>query len=334
MGADELLLRVVSTLPEALGAWIAAAAGLRLLRVRDPRVRSAVWTLATIAAAVPLAGAGSVCVVTARVAVAPGFLSEGLGVAAAPALAVIAGVGVFLVVRRIRTAVRLESLARSLVALWPAPTEGTCLDVRLAAPPGDGSPFVAGFLRPVVVVPAAFWGRLAAGERRAVVAHEHAHLQRLDVWRSLAEGICADLLWFNPFVRLFATRAADEREALADRGAVRRGASPADLARAIVAAASCGAAPAGATAFGGRRAGALERRLELLRPSRRAGLVAAAQAAALVVLLPWSPAADLNGVRPARAGELRDGARGAVTLGLAWRTNPVQQTLLSFTRSG
>lgn len=327
MTADDLLSRLVSTLPEALGAWVAAWAGLRLLRVRDPRIRAAVWMLAAVDSLLPLAGAGSIVLVTARIAVAPGAVPEVLGSAGPAILAATAAVSGLLAARRVAAALRLESAADSLAALWPVAAEPTCLDARLASPPGGGTPFVAGLLRPVVVFPAALWSRLDGEARRAVLLHESAHLRRLDGWRALAEGLASDLLWFNPLVRLLFARAQEEREALADRDAVRRGADRAGLARAIVAAATLERAPAGALAFSGRRGGSLERRLELLRDRGR-GCAALAQGLALVLLLPWSPGAAENGVQPARGDEIRGGERGRVLLGLAWRANPLQSFVL------
>ena len=57
------------------------------------------------------------------------------------------------------------------------------------------SPFILGIFRPVIYLPSS----LSEEEKRFVLAHEHAHLHRLDhVWKPLGFLILS-VHWFNPF---------------------------------------------------------------------------------------------------------------------------------------
>jgi hypothetical protein len=74
-----------------------------------------------------------------------------------------------------------------------------------------------------LIIPAAYWSRLQANQRAAILRHEIAHLLRGDVWKSMAIRILAIPQWFNPLawwaVRRFddcAEWACDEAAKLAD----------------------------------------------------------------------------------------------------------------------
>lgn len=61
-------------------------------------------------------------------------------------------------------------------------------------------PVAVGIWRPSIVVPADFFSRYNARERRLVLAHEHIHLNRLDpIWNLLC-AVLRCLFWFNPIV--------------------------------------------------------------------------------------------------------------------------------------
>lgn len=97
-----------------------------------------------------------------------------------------------------------------------------------------GSPFAGGLWRPYVCIPRASHEALSGAERSAVVAHELAHIRRLDVVWSTLLALAADLLWFCPGVRTLARHIADGIERAADERAVRDGTSGAVLASAVV----------------------------------------------------------------------------------------------------
>ena len=50
----------------------------------------------------------------------------------------------------------------------------------------------------VVVVPEDPWQRLTPSQREAVLEHELAHVERRDIWKTLAARFVATLHWFNP----------------------------------------------------------------------------------------------------------------------------------------
>ena len=54
----------------------------------------------------------------------------------------------------------------------------------------------------VLYVPESQWRELVPAQRIAVLRHELAHLQRHDIWKSIALRIAALPLWFNPMVWL------------------------------------------------------------------------------------------------------------------------------------
>jgi beta-lactamase regulating signal transducer with metallopeptidase domain len=86
------------------------------------------------------------------------------------------------------------------------------------------SPVSWGFLRPTIMVNPAV---LESGEKaEAVLAHELAHVVRMDWLNLLISRLATALLWFNPLVWLLAWQAHELREEAADdvvlRGDVRR----------------------------------------------------------------------------------------------------------------
>ncbi|MCE9637587.1 MAG: M56 family metallopeptidase [Planctomycetes bacterium] len=319
MTADAFLLRLASAAPAALGAWALVAVTTFALRVRDPRFRTALWAWAVADTALALAGWNSAGFVVLRCAVPPRIV-DGIAPYALPAVVVWATVAVGLVVRRAAAAFRVASAADCLHALHPA-TVPAASGVRLALPPGDGTPFVAGVLQPIVVVPRAFWDRLDDGERHAVLAHEVAHVRRLDAVLRFSARIVADVLWFAVPLRWSLVRLDESIEMAADGAAVRRGASSAALARAVVAGALLPRAPAASLAFHGPR-GHVARRLDALRrPVSRRVLVA--QVAAVVLFAPWVPGDGSAFLASATE------AKGTVSVGLQWSPTSVPSRVVA-----
>ena len=79
------------------------------------------------------------------------------------------------------------------------------------SPRGDGlyvasgslmSPVLLGLLRPRIVLPADFTQRFSAEQQALVLAHEHWHLHRLDLWAGLAASVLRCLFWFHPLLPL------------------------------------------------------------------------------------------------------------------------------------
>lgn len=96
------------------------------------------------------------------------------------------------------------------------------------------SPQIVGLCRPRLIAPIGLAERLAPNELDAVLRHELAHLARHDFAWNLAQRLLLAALWFHPAAwRLYAC-VAREREIRCDALAVRAGASPTALTRALV----------------------------------------------------------------------------------------------------
>ncbi len=84
------------------------------------------------------------------------------------------------------------------------------------------APMTFGVFRPVVIWPAALWKGIAAPVRRAILAHERAHIARHDFAWNLAVEVLTLGIWWHPAVVWLKRRWAAEREFACDRVAARR----------------------------------------------------------------------------------------------------------------
>ncbi len=73
-------------------------------------------------------------------------------------------------------------------------------------------PATIGFLKPVILLPAAALTHLTPAQLEAVLLHELAHIQRNDYFWNLLLSITETLLFFNPFALLLIGIARKERE--------------------------------------------------------------------------------------------------------------------------
>lgn len=78
-----------------------------------------------------------------------------------------------------------------------------------------------GYLRPLVLLPAAMVTRMQPEMLEAVIAHELAHIRRFDLWVNLAQRVMETLLFFHPSVWWLSNRLRSERELCCDELAVR-----------------------------------------------------------------------------------------------------------------
>jgi beta-lactamase regulating signal transducer with metallopeptidase domain len=103
-------------------------------------------------------------------------------------------------------------------ALQAALRIGRHVSVRLAA--DLAAPFTARLLRPVVWLPAALLTRLPADQVEALIAHELAHIARLDwLWNGI-QCVVESLLFFHPAAWWLSRRIRQEREHACDDLAV------------------------------------------------------------------------------------------------------------------
>lgn len=83
------------------------------------------------------------------------------------------------------------------------------------------SPMALGLLRPVILVPLGFFTQVDAAGAEAVLAHELAHLRRLDPLMNGLQCLLETLLFFHPAVHFISRCVRTERECCCDDEAVR-----------------------------------------------------------------------------------------------------------------
>jgi beta-lactamase regulating signal transducer with metallopeptidase domain len=83
-------------------------------------------------------------------------------------------------------------------------------------------PAVVGAARPRIVLPADFGERFAPEERDVVLAHERAHLARLDAQVNGLLALAQCLNWFNPVLHLAARRLRLDQELACDAAVIER----------------------------------------------------------------------------------------------------------------
>jgi beta-lactamase regulating signal transducer with metallopeptidase domain len=96
-----------------------------------------------------------------------------------------------------------------------------------------GSPAVAGWLKPVILLPAATLTGLTPGQLEAVLAHELAHIRRHDYLVNLLQALVETLLFYHPAVWWISSRIRAEREFCCDDLAVEICRDPVLYARAL-----------------------------------------------------------------------------------------------------
>jgi len=78
------------------------------------------------------------------------------------------------------------------------------------------SPVTIGFLKPIILMPIAAINNLTLKQVEAVLLHELAHIRRHDYFINLLINFVNTILYFNPFVKLFAKTIEREREKSCD----------------------------------------------------------------------------------------------------------------------
>ncbi len=77
-------------------------------------------------------------------------------------------------------------------------------------------PSVTGFLKPIILLPAAIINHLTVNQAEAILLHELAHIKRNDYLVNLVQAGIELLLFFNPFVALLGKATRKERENCCD----------------------------------------------------------------------------------------------------------------------
>jgi beta-lactamase regulating signal transducer with metallopeptidase domain len=94
----------------------------------------------------------------------------------------------------------------------------------------EGTPCVAGWLFPVIAVPASAFEKLTARQWRWLLRHEGEHLRLHDTVVVLLQNIVRAFLWWNPFAHALVEEYARAREEACDAAAVGEGRDHTDYA--------------------------------------------------------------------------------------------------------
>ncbi len=105
------------------------------------------------------------------------------------------------------------------------------------------TPAVIGWLRPIILLPVSVLTGLSEEQLRAVIAHELAHIRRLDALVNLFQILAETLLFYHPAMWWLNRRIRAERELCCDEIAVSLTGNRVEYARALTAMAEWKAAP-------------------------------------------------------------------------------------------
>lgn len=110
---------------------------------------------------------------------------------------------------------------------------GITREVRIRVVEHLASPITAGWLRPIVLVPASLVTGMPPDLLDALLAHELAHVKRMDYLVNLCQNVIETLLFYHPAVWWISKQVRNEREKIADDEAVSLLGEPRRLARAL-----------------------------------------------------------------------------------------------------
>lgn len=96
-------------------------------------------------------------------------------------------------------------------------------------------PVMIGFLRPIILLPAAMVNNLSPDQLEAILLHELAHIKRNDYLLNIFQSIVETILFFNPFVWWISKNIRLEREHCCDDLVIAGTVQPLQYARALVA---------------------------------------------------------------------------------------------------
>ena len=134
---------------------------------------------------------------------------------------------------------RLRQGAQPLPPAWAARCRllqhrmAGSLSVAFAQSQAVATPLVAGWLKPMVLIPAAALARMPADQLEALILHELAHVRRLDAFANLIQAVVETALFYHPAVWWVSRRIRIEREHGCDDLAVAAIQDPALYVRAL-----------------------------------------------------------------------------------------------------
>lgn len=210
-----------------------AIAWLPRLEIAAPElVGVAVASLAPPGGLAPASVASEV--LATQAAVAFDWSGFAVGVYLVPVALLLAGLGYSLFrLSQLYSGARVLEDGRWLSALAAAQNRvGVKHGTALLISDEVSSPISWGVVRPVIMIDP---GAHAATDRaEAIIAHELAHVERLDWMKLVASRVVLALIWFNPLVWLLARRCHQLREEAADDAVLRMNVATSDYAELLV----------------------------------------------------------------------------------------------------
>lgn len=123
---------------------------------------------------------------------------------------------------------------------WIDALERICKKLQLKSKPAIAwskdvaAPMVIGIVKPIVLLPISLSLKLSTEQAESILAHELAHLRRLDPWILAFQRIVETLLFFHPAVWWISKQLEKAREEACDDLVVESGACPADYAETLL----------------------------------------------------------------------------------------------------
>ena len=121
-----------------------------------------------------------------------------------------------------------EATVRTLACRLTLRRSVTLLESRVAK-----APMVIGYLKPVILLPAALVTSLPPEQIEAIIAHELAHVHRRDYWVGILQSLVEVIFFYHPAVWWISSVAREEREKCCDDLAVSLGGDPVVYAKAL-----------------------------------------------------------------------------------------------------
>lgn len=220
----------------ALGAVALSAMPLarRLTAALRFRLLTAAFLLAVLLPLFPLLARGPAEVTDAVAASAP-VASIHLGSTVAALVASLwLLLSVFLAVRLLRQAIHLRNLRRMAEPLSAQTELLVAIPCPVALSDHVDSPCLVGVLRPVILIPRRLWTQISSRQLEAVLAHEAAHLRRLDPWINLLQKLALVAFPLHPALHLLDRWLSRERELACDESVLQRQYAATDYAASLV----------------------------------------------------------------------------------------------------
>lgn len=110
---------------------------------------------------------------------------------------------------------------------------GDNYNIRLIESKLVSVPSVIGIIKPIIIFPAGMVGNLSPEQVEMILAHEYAHIKRLDPLFKQFQSLIEILFFYNPFVWLISQEINSEREKCCDDFAISTFNNPTALSKAI-----------------------------------------------------------------------------------------------------